>query len=77
MNQIGFWGPIRLVFDRPAEKAWYVGVQRFRLTDSVDASSVLDAAGPPLTMAPVLGLLKSTARLFFQNMRAPGTGRRS
>jgi hypothetical protein len=58
VNQIWFWGMIRLVFDRPSAEAWAVDVQRFRLVAPDGASVLIDAAGPPLETAPTLQLLK-------------------
>jgi hypothetical protein len=60
VNQLWFWGTIRLVFDRASESSWYVDVQDVRLTDAEGSVSVIDATGPPLETAPVLQLLKQT-----------------
>jgi hypothetical protein len=60
VNQIWFWGVIRLVFDRPSAKAWYVDVWRFRLVAVDGASALIDASGPPLETAPTLQLLKQS-----------------
>jgi hypothetical protein len=57
VNQLWFWGTIRLVFDRPSEDGWYVDVHRCRLIGT-DGESFIDAAGPPLGTAPMLQLLK-------------------
>lgn len=58
VNQLWFWGMIRLVFDRPSERAWYVDVQHVRLTGADGSVTLIDAAGPPLETAPMLQLLK-------------------
>lgn len=58
VNQLWFWGMIRLVFDRASESAWYIDVQRCRLISPDSNSKLIDAAGPPLDTAPILQLLK-------------------
>ena len=58
VNQLWFWGTIRLVFDRPSEPPWYVDVQDVRLIEPDGSASSIDAAGPPLETAPMLQLLK-------------------
>jgi Family of unknown function (DUF6188) len=58
VNQLWFWGTIRLVFDRPSESSWSVDVQDIRLTDADGSAWVIDANGPPLETAPILRLLK-------------------
>ena len=60
VNQIWFWGMIRLVFDRPSAEAWAVDVGRFRLVAVDGVSALIDAAGPPLETAPTLQLLKQS-----------------
>ena len=58
VNQLWFWGTIRLVFDRVSEPSWSVDVQDARLIDPDGSVSLVDAAGPPLETAPMLQLLK-------------------
>lgn len=58
VNQLWFWGQTRLVFDQPSGRPWYVDVQRVRLIDADGTATQIDAAGAPLKLAPMLGLLK-------------------
>jgi len=58
VNQLWFWGTIRLVFDRPSESSWFVDVSDVRLIDPDGSTSLIDAAGPPMETAPMLQLLK-------------------
>lgn len=58
VNQLLFWGTIRLVFDRPSESSWSVDVSDLRLGGPDGSTSSIDAAGPPLETAPMLQLLK-------------------
>ena len=58
VNQLWFWGMIRLVFDQPSEGPWYVDVEQARLVDPSGSASLINAAGPPLGTAPMLQLLK-------------------
>jgi len=57
VNQIWFWGTIRLVFDRPSESSWYVDLQRFTLAEAACAAASIDPAGEPRDAAPALSLL--------------------
>jgi hypothetical protein len=41
VNQLWFWGTIRLVFDRPSESSWYVDVQDVRLIDAEGSASMI------------------------------------
>lgn len=58
VNQLWFWGTIRLVFDRSSGSSWSVDVSDVRLTYPDGSSSLIDAAGPPMETAPMLQLLK-------------------
>lgn len=58
VNQLWFWGVIRLMFDRGSEPSWSVDVWRVRLVEPDGAVTLIDAAGPPPDTAPMLRLLK-------------------
>lgn len=58
VNQLWFWGVIRLVFDQPRVDSWYVDVHDVRLYESSGAVCSFGAAGPPVETAPMLRLLK-------------------
>jgi hypothetical protein len=58
VNQLWFWGTIRLVFERVSESSWYVDVHEVRLTDPNGGAAVFDAAGPPTETSPMLQVLK-------------------
>ncbi len=60
VNQLWFWGMIRLVFDQESGPPWYVDVQHVRVVQPDGSSLLIDAAGPPLDTAPMLQLLKQT-----------------
>ena len=43
VNQLWFWGTIRLAFDQPSEPSWYVDVQDVRLIDPDGSASRIHA----------------------------------